>query len=242
MVKMYVARHGQDADNANGILNGHRNEPLTDLGRQQAKAVATKMFDAGFRFSMLPSTTSSHTILSAIYTSPLQRTLHTARIFADVLKDGANDEKNVEFIHSDNATSASAALILDDLIERDFGIMAGLPTLCIPAICGEDKILETDTINYFLDPEGAETFPQLIDRAKRLFTQIDELTKDLSPDASILLVSHGDFGKMLYAAFYDLPWEDVLRQFHFGNSEVLLLSKESSADKAHVFETQQFNS
>lgn len=120
--------------------------------------------------------------------------------------------------------------------------MAGLPTSCIPAVCGEDKILKTDTINYFLDPEGAETFPQLIDRAKRLFTQIDELTKDLSPDASILLVTHGDFGKMLYAAFYALPWEDVLRQFHFGNSEVLLLSKESSADKAHVFETQQFNS
>ena len=240
MVKIYVARHGQDADNANGILNGHRNEPLTDLGRQQAKDVATKMFDAGFRFSTLSS--SDDTFLSAIYTSPLQRTLHTARIFADVLKNGTNDETDVEFIHSDNATSASAALILDDLIERDFGIMAGLPTSCIPAICGEDKILKTDTINYFLDPEGAETFPQLIDRAKRLFSRIDELTKDLSPDASILLVTHGDFGKMLYAAFYDLPWEEVLRQFHFGNSEVLLLSKESSADKAHVFETQQFNS
>ncbi len=245
MVKIYVARHGQDADNANGILNGHRNEPLTDLGRQQAKDVAAKMFDAGFRFSTLStSTSSSHTKfkLSAIYTSPLQRTLHTARIFADILKDETNDERNVEFIHSDNATSASAALILDDLIERDFGIMAGLPTSCIPAICGEDKILKTDTINYFLDPEGAETFPKLIDRAKRLFTQIDELTKELSPDASILLITHGDFGKMLYAAFYDLPWEDVLRQFHFGNSEVLLLSRESSADKAHVFETQQFNS
>jgi broad specificity phosphatase PhoE len=248
MVKIYVARHGQDADNANGILNGHRNEPLTDLGRQQAKDVATKMFGAGFRFVAAPTTSlssttsSSQTILSAIYTSPLQRALHTARIFADILKDETHDETNVEFIHSDNATSASAALILDDLIERDFGIMAGLPTSCIPAICGEDKILKTETINYFLDPEGAETFPQLIDRAKRLFNQIDELTKDLSSDASILLVTHGDFGKMLYAAFYDLSWEDVLRQFHFGNSEVLLLSKESSANKAHVFETQQFNS
>lgn len=45
MVNIFVSRHGQDADNANGILNGHRNEPLTDLGRQQAKDVAAKMLD-----------------------------------------------------------------------------------------------------------------------------------------------------------------------------------------------------
>ncbi len=65
-----------------------------------------------------------------------------------------------------------------------------------------------------------------------------ELLKEIF---SILLVTHGDFGKMLYAAYYDIPWEDVLRQFHFGNSEVLLLSKDSSPGKAHVFETKQFN-
>lgn len=229
MVKnIYVSRHGQDADNANGILNGHRNSPLTDLGRQQATDVAAKMLDAGFRYgdNNFPE---GKTIMSAIYSSPLLRALHTARIFADVLKeDASSDEGQVE--------------LLDDLIERDFGIMAGLPSSSITAICGEDNILATDTINYFLEPEGAETFPQLIDRAKLLFTHIDELTKDLPSDSSILLVTHGDFGKMLYAAFYDIPWEDVLRQFHFGNSEVLLLSKESSSDKAHVFETKQFNS
>ena len=186
------------------------------------------MLDAGFRFSTSGGVVAEgKTILSAIYSSPLIRALHTARIFADVLKNGASGEGEVE--------------LLDDLIERDFGVMAGLPTSSIPAICGDDKILKTDTINYFLDPEGAETFPQLVDRAKRLLDHIETLTKDLPTDSSILLVTHGDFGKMLLAAYYDIPWEDVLRQFHFGNSEVLLLSKESSPDKAHVFETQQFN-
>ncbi|KAL7440844.1 hypothetical protein ACHAXM_007515 [Skeletonema potamos] len=236
MVNIFISRHGQDVDNANGILNGHRNEPLTDLGRQQAKDVAAKMFDAGFRFythgqdytSGDGVATEEGTILSAIYSSPLQRALHTARIFADVLKVGSSNAGEVE--------------LLDDLIERDFGIMTGLPTSSITAICGEDNILPTDKISYFLYPEGAETFPQLIDRAKRLFAHIDDLTNHLPPDSSILLVTHGDFGKMLYAAYYDIPWEVVLRQFHFGNSEVLLLSKDSSSDKAHVFETQQFNS
>jgi broad specificity phosphatase PhoE len=62
-----------------------------------------------------------------------------------------------------------------------------------------------------------------------------------SDQHSVLLVTHGDFGKMIYAAYYDLDWEEVLKQFHFGNSEVLLLAKNSPPEKAHVFETSQFN-
>jgi len=34
---IYLTRHGQDQDNAHGILNGHRNTPLTELGIQQAQ-------------------------------------------------------------------------------------------------------------------------------------------------------------------------------------------------------------
>ena len=73
------------------------------------------ILDAGFRFSTSgDDAPEGKTILSAIYSSPLVRALHTARIFADVLKEGASDQGKVE--------------LLDDLIERDFGIMAGLPT------------------------------------------------------------------------------------------------------------------
>jgi precorrin-6B methylase 1 len=56
-VKIYVARHGQDTDNANGILNGRRDEQLTELGKQQAKDVARKMSEAGFRL-FSPSSSS----------------------------------------------------------------------------------------------------------------------------------------------------------------------------------------
>lgn len=31
MNKIYLVRHGQDKDNADGILNGHRNMPLTEI-------------------------------------------------------------------------------------------------------------------------------------------------------------------------------------------------------------------
>ena len=237
-VKIYVARHGQDVDNANGILNGHRDEPLTDLGRQQAKDVARKMLNAGTTLSSSPSATAAAastagaaTVLNAIYSSPLRRAHETAEIFADILSTSTAENKvQVE--------------IVNDLIERNFGILTGQPTSSILDICRAEDILVTEKIHYFLRPQGAETFPDLIERANRLLFYLRKITNtdENGAASSILLVTHGDFGKMLYAAYYNLHWEDVLKQFLFGNSEVLLLAKDSPPEMAHVFETCQFNS
>ena len=236
VLNIYVARHGQDRDNSNGILNGHRDEPLTELGRKQAKDVANKMLQAGFTLESTPKSTSANdsnkkVVLSAVYSSPLQRAFETANIFVNTLS---------------NKTPQQKVQKLEDLIERDFGIMTGQPTSSIIEKCGINNILVTEKINYFLHPQGAETFPNLIDRAKRLLSHIEQIiTSDgdeEDSETSILVVTHGDFGKMIYAAYYNLPWEDVLRSFHFGNSEVLLLSKTSSSENAHVFETMQYNS
>eukprot|EP00568_Trieres_chinensis_P003956 CAMPEP_0183291222 /NCGR_PEP_ID=MMETSP0160_2-20130417/715_1 /TAXON_ID=2839 ORGANISM="Odontella Sinensis, Strain Grunow 1884" /NCGR_SAMPLE_ID=MMETSP0160_2 /ASSEMBLY_ACC=CAM_ASM_000250 /LENGTH=211 /DNA_ID=CAMNT_0025451997 /DNA_START=211 /DNA_END=846 /DNA_ORIENTATION=- len=206
--KIYLARHGQDQDNASGILNGHRDQPLTAIGTSQAQNVARKIRETGLCFD-------------AVYSSPLRRAFRTAEIIVETLNgpDETNEPSR-----------------LDELIERDFGVMTGVPTSEIKDRCGPN-ILETDTITYFLSPKGAETFPDLLSRAKRV---IDDIVRK-HPDGSVLLVTHGDFGKMLYAAFYQLDWRDVLNQFHFGNSELLLLSKDSSPDQAHVFEIEQYN-
>lgn len=40
MTKIYITRHGQDRDNANNILNGHRDMPLTEIGMDQAGQLA----------------------------------------------------------------------------------------------------------------------------------------------------------------------------------------------------------
>ncbi|NBP56674.1 histidine phosphatase family protein [bacterium] len=32
MTKIYIIRHGQDQNNANGLLNGHRDTALTEIG------------------------------------------------------------------------------------------------------------------------------------------------------------------------------------------------------------------
>lgn len=203
-LNIYLTRHGQDEDNVKGILNGHRNQKLTDLGEKQAHQLAE-------------SIRSSALIFSAVYSSPLQRAKHTAEIICSTL-------------------ALPKPQISELLIERNFGIMTGRPLVDIELLCAPD-LFKTETINYFLSPEGAETFPDLILRSHKLLDEIIARHKE----GNILLVTHGDIGKMIYAAYYNLDWQDVLRQFHFGNSDLLILSPNSKAEDAHVFKNKQFN-
>jgi broad specificity phosphatase PhoE len=72
MLKIYLARHGQDEDNAEGILNGYRDRSLTELGIKQAQDIANKIKNADIKFDV-------------IYSSPLKRTLQTANIITDII-------------------------------------------------------------------------------------------------------------------------------------------------------------
>jgi len=205
MLNIYLVRHGQDADNEKGILNGHRDEPLTALGLTQAERLAEFVKERNLSFDK-------------VYSSPLQRAYVTATKITEAL-----DLPSPE--------------VLLELIERDFGVLTGEKVSDITRLCAPD-ILETDTVTYFLEVEGAETYPQLIVRAQNLL----KFVSDNYSEANILLVGHGDFGKMIYAAYYNLPWDEALKNFHFGNSELVLLSPNEDFSKAQIFKTTQFNS
>lgn len=206
MLRIYIARHGQNADNEAGILNGHRDLPLTELGIEQAARLAQHMMAEGLAFD-------------AVFSSPLCRAFDTAQVVTRTL--GIDDPVK-----------------LDLLIERDFGTMTGMPVADIPVLCDPDDIIATETITYFLAPEGAETFPELVERGRRMINRIG----DAFPNGgSVLLVCHGDIGKMIYAAYHGLDWKSVLTDFHFGNSELLLLSEGVPPGEAHVFKQDQFN-
>lgn len=168
MLKIYLARHGQDEDNASGILNGHRDFPLTEVGVNQAQTLADKIKNADINFDI-------------IYSSPFKRTLQTAKIIAE------------------NTDIKNNIVRLDLLKERNFGVMTGKPAKDIEILCAPD-ILKTKTITYFLSPKGAETFPDLCNRAKEI---IDFVTKK-HKNGSVLLVTSGDIGKMIYASYYNL--------------------------------------
>lgn len=70
--KIILARHGQDVDNAKGILNGRRNAPLTTLGVVQAYELAGKLRSAGLN-------------IEHIFSSPFQRALKTADVCSKTL-------------------------------------------------------------------------------------------------------------------------------------------------------------
>jgi broad specificity phosphatase PhoE len=204
MLKIYIARHGQNEDNANGILNGHRDKPLTHVGRNQAHELADGIKSAGITFDK-------------VYTSPLSRANETASIICNTLMMEEPE-------------------IFDLLIERDFGIMTGKPAEDIERLCAPD-IIKGEVVTYFLSPEGAETFPDLLERASVAL----EYIQAMNAEGSILLATHGDFGKMLYAAYYRLSWQEMLTKFHFGNCELLLLAEDADPNTPHVVKIQQYS-
>ncbi len=204
MTRIYLSRHGQDRDNEMGILNGHRDMPLTEIGLDQARQVSQKIKNFGIHFDK-------------VYSSPLQRAYQTAKTITDCLQIDSPEK-------------------IDLLIERNFGIMTGKPIKNIKELCSPN-ILQADIVTYFLSPEGAETFPQLIVRAKKLL----DFIKDKHDEQSILMVTHGDIGKMIYAAYYNLDWQQVLTMFNFGNAEILLLAEDSSPEDTHIFNIKQHN-
>lgn len=183
MALVHVCRHGQDLDNEAGILNGHRDQPLTVLGEQQARTLADSIKASGQQYA-------------AIYSSPLRRANMTARAVGDAL--------------------GLPVVIHDDLIERDFGVLSGKPYADIPKYAG-DNTLQTDKVLYFLSCEGAESFDDCYKRAQRVFAFLDEKHSG----ERVLLVCHGDIGKMLIAARKGVTWREGLLLPYFSNTEVI---------------------
>ena len=205
MLKIYITRHGQDEDNAKNILNGRRDTPLTDTGREQALELGLKIKEFGLVFE-------------AIYSSPLIRAFETAEIISKTIS-GPIPQKE------------------DLLIERDFGIMTGKTKADIIPLCAPD-IFSTENITYFLSPKDGETFPEMMDRAGLLLEKLNKA----HASGNILLVCHGDTGKIIYSKYYNLDWKTGLSQFHLGNGDLVLLSGDSPAEGAHMFEVKQYNS
>ena len=183
MGKIFVVRHGQDTDNETGLLNGHRNTNLTELGKKQATEAGEKLRAEK---------------IDLIYVSPLTRTKQTAEIIAQQL-------------------GLPEAEVMPDLIERDFGFFEGKLAADIPKLT-EDMVV-SDGINYFLSGDGVETFAKAYQRAQKVLEDV----KTKHPDQNVLLVTHGDFGKMLRAAYYGWTWEEGIMTPYYANTEVLKL-------------------
>jgi probable phosphoglycerate mutase len=183
MTEIFLVRHGQNEDNFEGILNGHRDRPLTELGRQQALTVAEKLTDNG---------------IQVIYASPLKRAHETATIIAERL--------------------GLTVLVEPELIERNFGVLTGKPVASILDL-PEENVLRTEGVNYFLEVEGSENFPTLYARAARVLERVQRN----HPNEHVLLVAHGDIGKMVRAVYHGWDWKAGLMTPYLDNTGILEL-------------------
>jgi broad specificity phosphatase PhoE len=86
-VELLLARHGQTADNADGLILGHRDPPLSELGQRQAAQLAAVAAQAG---------------IGAVWTSPLRRARQTAAAVAAAV--GADVSVLDDLIESDRGT------------------------------------------------------------------------------------------------------------------------------------------
>lgn len=72
MKRLYFVRHGLSEANAEGIISGQLETPLTDIGRHQAKQVAKQIKDNDYEIDLIVS-------------SPMSRARQTAFIIADII-------------------------------------------------------------------------------------------------------------------------------------------------------------
>lgn len=132
-------------------------------------------------------------VFDLIISSPSQRAHHTAQ---HVAKAVGYDHKNIH-LH-------------DDLKERNFGVLDG--TNNTP----EQMLLYKETETFIDDIEDSETLQQMHERAQRLLDYLKE-----RPEETILIASHGTFGRALRRVLEGKPLTH--RGDSFPNAEIFKL-------------------
>jgi broad specificity phosphatase PhoE len=141
---------------------------------------------------------------SGVYCSPLKRAQKTAELLTDTLE-------------------LPKAIVRPSLTDRDLGTLTGLHDYEAVDV-GGSEVLTSRTKTYYLHPKGGETFPELFVRARDSLA----IVKSDHQDGNVLIVSHDDVCKLLFAAYYELEWQPVLSMFHFEPTELLELSPEGT--------------
>lgn len=175
ITRLYLVRHGETLANREYRYIGTRDDPLSPLGETQALQLADTL-------SGLP--------ITAVYSSPLQRTYRTAILIA------ARHSLEVQRI--------------DDLRECDFGTWEGLSRAEVLERSPEDsQHLREWEQNTSVAPPGGESFEAL---QQRVVTAVERLAQ-AHPDHAIVLVSHVGPIKVLLSAALGAPLSSAFRIF-----------------------------
>jgi probable phosphoglycerate mutase len=164
---LILARHGQSQANADGLLVGRIDSPLTELGRRQAVAL-------GEALAMSPDAPLR------IVTSPLERAMQTAEAIAKAF--GTPGRSRSQSPSGASLKGASPRVIVDDrFVELDYGELDGMAISELPPGLFIRWSAETTW-----RPPGGET---LVEVRERVIAACEELAEEAA-HRDVVVVSH----------------------------------------------------
>lgn len=175
-IKLFLIRHGQTSWNVEGRYQGDQDIELNSTGIMQAGLAAKYLSRVAF---------------SNIYSSPLSRTMETARII--------NRRRGLEI------------KVMQDLKEMDFGKWEGMKFEEINSTYNIDyqKWLEDP---YHNRPTGGEDFQELTDRTT---AAIDRIVAENSDGSSVAVSTHGGVILSLLVHWLQIPldrWKSIIQR------------------------------
>lgn len=182
---LYCVRHGETLANASGRIQGQTDSPLSDLGRRQCQAVAESL--AG-----LP--------IEAVYSSPLQRALDSARCVAERLGVTLHVEPRLMEIHA--------------------GVFQGLTWPEIETRYAAEAVRWKSHDPDFRIPQG-ESRRELMRRAAEAFATVRE-----AGHSQAVIVAHGGSLAAAFKALLGVPAERNPFSFYNGSISRIAWEKE----------------
>lgn len=187
-LSVLFVRHGESEANLNDMLvSEHADPPLTDRGRQEARMVA-------HQWMIHPPT--------AIYASPLKRSIDTAKIWAE-------------------ETHASPVQIDPRLHEIRLGEFDGRRI---------QDLLENDRIRYQLWKSDPESPPRHGEKLSAVGTRMMSFLSDMSTryeSGFVVAITHADCLKAVTLHILQAPWQSA-RFLHFSNVAGVHVTKTGS--------------
>jgi len=144
-VSLWLARHGETAENAEGRILGRRDPPLSAAGIAQAEALAGRLKDAG---------------IAAVWASPLRRARETAEIVGRAV--GIEPVVLTDLVESDRGDweGRRVAELADERPDLHAAFVAGDPSFRFPG--GESMAEQRARTRSALAAARAGPLPALV--------------------------------------------------------------------------------
>jgi len=179
MAYLTLVRHGQSEWNEKNLFTGWENPGLTDQGLGEAKETGLALKAGGLKYDYL-------------YTSVLDRAIHTANIILDAL-----DVREIKTVRN------------VALNERDYGDLTGLNKDDAKKKWGEKQV-HIWRRSYDIPPPSGESLKDTADRVLPYFRK--EILPLIVDGNSILISAHGNSLRALVMFIESLTSEEILKK------------------------------